>query len=291
VYPPVGVSLARGLGAVVTSPPLVASSLLAVLPLWALFAAAGIQLGPAPGAMALVTALPPIHSFFLDFRLAAGGPDVTGSTVALGAALGVLILRALLLGFWTSLISEALLGVHRRWTDSVRHGFKGALQSFVRLFVIEAGFLSLAMAALFLGFGFLGAGLGNLAVLGGLVASLYFFVFTPVIATLEGGRVRWIARASIRAARIPGPRHMLLAFAYLAVALFISTLTPGSRVAEATPSIIVWSYVLFMGLVHMATLGAFVYRWLIARDVILAELAEEAGSPRPTEREHLPPGR
>ncbi|HYV02576.1 MAG TPA: hypothetical protein VEM93_09640, partial [Actinomycetota bacterium] len=277
-HPPVGVSLARGVSAVVSSPVLVVSSLLVALVLWGIFAAIGVLLAATPGVMALLESLPPVHSFFLDLRLVVAAPNGGGVGLAI-AALAVLGVRAFLLGFWTVLLADGLRGIRRPWRETIRHASRLAGRAIRPLLAIEAGSLALAMVALFLSLGFLGAGLGQLAVLGSLIGSFYFLVFSPVIATLEGGSLRWVARTSIRTARIPGPRHMLLTTLYVAIALFVSTLTPGSRVASATPSIAVWAYVLFVGLIHLAVLGAIVYRWLFVREAILAQASGEPGAP------------
>jgi hypothetical protein len=58
---------------------------------------------------------------------------------------------------------------------------------------------------------------------------------------------------------------MLLVVVYITLTLFVSVVTPGSRVAAATPSLGVWLFVLFVSFLHLSVLAAFVYRWLLLR--------------------------
>ena len=56
-------------------------------------------------------------------------------------------------------------------------------------------------------------------------------------------------------------------------------LLPGSRFAEATPSIRVWEYVLIVSVLHVSVLAMLVDRWLAARGKVVAAWAEEASRP------------
>jgi hypothetical protein len=117
-------------------------------------------------------------------------------------------------------------------------------------------------------------------VIAALVGGVYFYVFTPVVIALEGVGLRDAARLSFRAARFPGPRHMVATFSYLVVALFVSVFVPPSRVAAATPDLNTWLFVLFMSFVHVSALATFTYRWLLIRERVL-EVAREREGRRP----------
>ena len=113
---------------------------------------------------------------------------------------------------------------------------------------------------------------------------LYFFVFAPMAAI--GERVGpWTAAVlSIRAARLPGPRHLAATAAFVALALVVSLFAPTSRVFEASPSITTWLFVLFVTFINMATLATFAYRWLVVRDAAVeaaSQAAKEGRRPRP----------
>lgn len=268
--PPAGLSIARGLAAAGGSPALLSAVFVGVLTLWFLYSSYAGILAPSAAAMVLLVSLPPVHSL-LDIQLLASGHVVSPTaTIAFGA--GLLVIRALLVTIWASLALDRL----RPQGDSFGRPTLGvALRRFGSILVVEAGFLGLAVGSLVIASGFLGASLGALGVIGALIGGLYFFVYTPIAVVAEGLGARAAARASIRAARIPGPRHMLIVFGYLAVTLFMSVSTPGSRVGQATPSFQVWALVLFVSFLHVAVLAAFVYRWLAIREPVLAAPGNE----------------
>ena len=283
VHPPVAVTVARGLRTVGESPVLLISSFLAALALWLVFTAYGAHLARFPGIMSMLEALPPVHSLFLDISALVGGSTSSG-IVALAFLAGLLAIRAALLGFWVSLIRSRLAEAPEQegdraagWTGSVSGALRGSGRIFVAMVGMEAGFFALSMATAFVAVAF---ALGQFAVIAALVGGVYFFLYTPVIIAVEGVGVRDGARLSFRAARFPGPRHMVATFSYLVVALFISVFIPPSRVAAATPDLVTWLFVLFMSFVHISALATFTYRWLLIRDQVLAA-AREGPARRP----------
>ena len=283
VHPPVAVSMARGLGTVGESPLLVISSFLASLALWLIFTAYGAHLARFPGLMAMLVALPPVHSLFLDISALVGGSTSSG-IVALAFLAGLLAFRAALLGFWVSFIRRRLAGAPEHegdrpvgWSGAALAALRESGRIFGAMVGMEAGFFALSMATAFVAVAF---ALGQFAVIAALVGGVYFFVFTPVIIAVEGVGVREGARLSFRAARFPGPRHMVSALSYLVFALFISVFIPPSRVAAATPDLVTWLFVLFMSFVHVSALATFTYRWLLIRDRVLAA-AREGPARRP----------
>lgn len=259
VHPPTGVSLARGLAAVGGSPMTMTLTFLAGLAIWLLYSSYGSILGPSPAAMVLFESLPPMHSF-LDITLLARGRVVT-APVAIGYGAGLLLARGVLLGLGLSLIIERLEG-----GASIRRAITRARRTFSAILVVEAGFLSLEVASFLVASGFL----GPLGIIAALIGGLYFFIFAPVAVVADGLGVREAAKASARAARISGPRHTMLIVGYFSVTLLLFTSTPGSRVAEATPSFMVWAFALFIGFLHMGVLAAFTYRWLAVRSFVLS---------------------
>ncbi|HYT77791.1 MAG TPA: hypothetical protein VEQ37_00715 [Actinomycetota bacterium] len=272
LQPPVAVSLARGVSVVGRSPLLLVITFLAVLGLWLGFSGYGTVTSAAPQAMVLLISLPPIHTL-LDIEFLARGRTVAAGEV-LAFSVGLVLLRAVLMSLWASLILDSFRTGSS--APDTRSSLRRAIRSVVPMTGIELGFLILATIAIFLVTGFL----GTLGVIAALVAGLYFFSFAPVIVVAEQvGTVR-AAQLSIRAARVPGPQHMLLITTYLALTLFIAIVTPGSRVAAATPSVPVWAFALFVGFLHVAVLGAFVYRWLLIREHALAAADEGRGKQR-----------
>lgn len=273
-YPPIGVSLAKGMHAVARSPALLVTSFLAALALWGAFSVYGVFLAASPAAMVQMESLPPVHSF-LDIQFLAAGRSA--SAVALGGlAVGLLLVRAALLALWTSLILASLdeaSGTGAPGREVVRR----ATRSLFPMLGVEAGFFLISVSSLFLVAGFLGPAFGQLGIIAALLGGMYFFIFAPVVLVAEGVGVREAARLAIKAARLPGQRHVFLTFGYLTLAIFLSLSTPGSRLAYATPSLTVWIFVLFVSFIHLSVLAAYVYRWLAVRRLLLPD---EARTPK-----------
>lgn len=247
------------------------TTFLAVLGLWLGFSGYGVVTSAAPQALVLLISLPPIHTL-LDLEFLARGRTV-GAGQVVAFSVGLVVVRAALTSLWVSLILDSLRSPGE--ARDARSSLRRAARSLVPMTGIELGFLSLATLTIFLVTGFL----GPLGIIAGLVAGLYFFSYAPVIAVAEGlGAVR-AAQLSIRAARVPGPQHMLLITSYLSLTLFLGVVTPGSRVAAATPSVVVWTFALLVGFLHVSVLGTLTYRWLLIRDHALAA-AQERGRQR-----------
>ena len=266
-----------------TSPVLVISSFLAALAIWFMFTGRGVVLAASPGFMAQMLAIPPVHSLFLDLSAVLGIRSGSGA-VTLIFAIGLLVVRAALLAFWISLIIERLPTPLPEQADTpsasaspstLAKVLRRGSRNLGAMVVVEAGFFFLSMATAL----FLALALGQLALILVLIGALYFLVFVPIIVVVENTTMPEAARLSFRAARFPGPRHMVATFSYLVLALFISVFIPPSRVASATPDLVVWLFVLFMSFVHVAALATFTYRWLLIRDRVLA--AGEGGTRRP----------
>jgi hypothetical protein len=259
---------------------LVVSAFLATLVLWLIFT--GYGAAPAPSAMVLLTALPPAHSL-LDIEAvltrATGAP---GPTVLFLAAL--LILRAGLISLWVAGSLQRLKGsgpLDRPAAGGSGHQGRGelslvlrrAMPAFGAVLGVEAGLYVLSMT---IALAAIGSSVLQIAVIGALVGGLLFFIFAPIVAVAEGVGLGPAVRISIKAARLPGPRHMLATVAYIAMTLTVSLFAPTSRVAAATPTITVWLFVLFVTFLHLTALATFVYRWLVVRDRVIGGPADRA---------------
>jgi hypothetical protein len=283
VHPPLAFSLARGLFTVGESPPLVVSALLAPLVLWLIFTAYGAHLARFPGLMAMLVALPPVHSLFLDISALVGGSS-NSTLLGLLFLTAVLAVRAGLLAFWVNAILDRLEPPSpvERGVDPAG-GWRGALTGllgrsarvFGAMLGMEAAFFAFSLLTAFIA---VAVALGQFAVIAALVGGVYFFAYTPVIIAVDGVSVREAARLSFRAARFPGPRHMVATFSYLVLALFVAVFVPPSRVAAATPDLATWLFVLFMSFVHVAALATLTYRWLLIRERVLE--AARSAQPR-----------
>ncbi|HEX2088468.1 MAG TPA: hypothetical protein VHI54_00845 [Actinomycetota bacterium] len=277
VYPPLPVSLARGMRAVGTSPGLLVTTFLGALALWLGYSGYGVDLAASPSGMILLESLPPFQSFLDVQLLAAGRPASAGSIIGLGLA--VMAARALLVTVWITLILRSLGAAEPRGEEAELLA-RPTVRSYGVMLGIQAVLLVFMFAALTVAPAFLGVQLGQLGVIIALLAGIYLFVFAPVIAITEGVGLREAFRLSIRAARIPGPRHMVLTFSYVAFSLFILATAPVSPVFDATPSIVVWLYALFVAFLHVSVLAAITFRWLFVREHVLQQAsgARSAGS-------------
>jgi hypothetical protein len=290
-HPPLAASVARGLRVVGTDPMLLISSFVAALALWLVFSLYGTA--PSAGAMVLMTSLPPVHSLLIDVGavLTAGADN---PVITLAFLVGLLLFRAALLSFWVAAILDrldtwpefqgtgrAIQGDDGGGQGDLARVVRSAMRSFVPMVGIQAGYYVLALATAFVAVAF---AIGQLALIGGLIGGLYFFVFAPMAAIGERVGPRAAAVLSIRAARLPGPRHLAATAAFVALALVVSLFAPTSRVFEASPSITTWLFVLFVTFINMATLATFAYRWLVVRDATVEaanQAAKEGKRPRP----------
>lgn len=267
VYPPLPLSLARGMRAVGTSPALLVTTFLGALALWLAYTAYGVDLAASPYGMILLESLPPFQSF-LDVQILAAGRPASRSVV-IGLGLAVMAARALLVAVWVTLILRSLQAELAGPAEATPWSNRRGIRKYPVMLGIQAVFLMMMFVALAVAPGFLGAEFGQLGVIVALLAGTYFFVFAPVIAVTEGVALREAFRLSIRAARVPGPRHMVLTFSYVAFSLFILATAPVSPDLTATPSILVWLYALFVAFLHVSVLAALTFRWLFVRDHVL----------------------
>jgi hypothetical protein len=113
-----------------------------------------------------------------------------------------------------------------------------------------------------------------------LMAILYFLVYAPVAAILEGLPVRDAVRTAYRVARLQGTGHPAMVAAYGFLVIVLALLAPRAQVIEATPSVLVWAYALFASLLQVSMLAALVQRWPWLRESVLDAPAEAAGATR-----------
>jgi hypothetical protein len=250
---------------VASSPLILLTSFLSLLVTWAAFVALGVE----PGArlLSLLMALSPAH-VFSDVPVAAGAGDAVG---ALFGVVGLGVVRAATFGLLTLLI-----------VDSVRTGrpdARGAIRRLPRvaaslfsLYVVEVAAVVVLLQLLV---GFLGT-FGIVAVVG----ALYFFLLAPVVVAAEAASTREGLRRSVRAARLPGTRHLALVVGYFLLLYVGSSLGPFGPVSPATPTLPIWSFALTATVLHTAVLGALTFRWLAVRDQVPAKAATSRQSRR-----------
>lgn len=273
-YPPLGVSLARGIIAVGSSPSILVGAFLFMCVTWGLFAALGTE--PSPRFIAILMSLAPVHVFFDANAVLVASTDA-GSLAVIGMVLGTALLRAATFG----LLALLIVGVLRAEKGGLRASIRSLPRVAAVLWAVYAAQVGVVLVIPFLLQGLGGSGLGSLAIPLVLVFGLHFLVMAPAIAAAERSSPRETLLRSVRAARLPGIRHFALAGTYFAFILWTFAITPASAATSVTPSLGVWVLTLLFTFVHVGVLGAFVFRWLAVRE-------EVPSGPAPKRREREP---
>jgi hypothetical protein len=268
-HPPLLRSLARGLAVVGSSPVLLTTTFLAVLAIWGVYSSAGLIRVTSPGVMAQLMAVPPVHAAF-DANFFGVGTIVFSPATTLTLTTALLLVRSALVAFLVSLILEHLEGGDLAPGPLLGAALGRTRHSLRLVLPVEALFLVVMLGLPIL----LGPFIGPLAIAITFVGPAFFLVFAPVIAVRESRGLRESLRLSVRAARLRGPQHVLLVFSYVMATLFLFISTQGTAATPVTPTVVVWAYVLFVNVLHVAVLAGVVYRWLAVRDVVLQMAAE-----------------
>ncbi len=263
-------SLARGLAVVGTSPALLASVFLGTLALWLTYSSSGVIRVASPGVMGQLDSVPPVHSLLdIQFLLQATRVFTAAGTVGVGVAL--LLVRTALMAFWLSMI---LSGFQEGgdWRATLRSAGRRTLDRYVVMLEVEAGFVVLVYVFSLV----LGSFLGLIGLLGVVIVTMIFLIDVPIAVVAERVGVREAVRLSLRAARLPGRQHIMLSSTYVFLTIFLISATVAGPASPATPSILVWAYVLFLSAVHVSILAAFTYRWLVVKGTVFEEIATGA---------------
>lgn len=257
-HPPLGETLLRGVPPA-ADPRVLAVAFLFVLALWGLITALGSEAPPA--LMSGFWAVPPISLFFDANVVSSVVPDALGS---LGLLVAVLALRS---ACTTAVIRWMAGELEADADDAPTEGRRGTASTALSMFAIHSAELGLVLIVFTLAQGFLGAQIGALLAWG---LGIYFLGFVPSVVAVEGASAAEGLRRGLRAARLPGARHLSFVMLYLLVTLWLSQFAPGGPLPPATPSIGTWAYTLVATSVHLAALGALTYRWVVVRGVVPA---------------------
>jgi hypothetical protein len=209
-FPPLGVSLARGLRVVGSSPVILATAFLSLLATSWAFVTLGVEL--TPRFLAVAMAISPAH-LFTDVPVAFSPTDVTGLLVSVA---GLAILRSVTFSLLIALIALGLEGVPD-FRVAVRRIGRPVL-TVLAIYLLEVG-LVVVVLQLFAAF------LGQFAPLV-VAASIYFLAFVPVVAVMENTSLRTAFGLGTRTARLPGLRHMSLVLLYYVVLSLAAAISP-----------------------------------------------------------------
>jgi hypothetical protein len=255
-YPAFGVSLATGFRAVGASPIVLAVAFLGAFAAWSAFSVVGAE--PSPRLMVNLMTLPPVHVYF-DLVVVRTAAQSAVSAAVLILSVGAA--RAVIVGLLALLIVGTLREGRPDVGDSLRRLPRTAFILFLLFSIEVAGLLTVPSLVQTIG----GVAFAVLGLLATLTIGLHFLAFAPVIAASEGGQTAQVLRQSVRAARLPGTRHLLFVVAYFAFVFWAATVTPTAAIAPATPDAMVWAFTLLATFIHAAALGALAFRWLVVR--------------------------
>jgi hypothetical protein len=255
---------------VASQPVLVAATFAIVLGTWLALLAIGFQ--GLPNRLVDVLALAPISTYF----------DIGSGTSLYGTGPSFLVFLGLSLAIRAA-ITAVLSGLLLESLEDGRVSRYGLLRGFAALpvaLVVQVASFSLIIAGNLI-FPVLGPGLGFLGFVSALVGGLFFLGFAPTAAIREGRPVVETIRRSARAAMLPGGRQLVLCSLYFFLALPVAVgFAPGGREITANPTFAGWVFVLLANVVHVAFMGAFAYRWVIAEPEVPEEPVRRRPPPR-----------
>lgn len=253
-FPTLAVTLAKGLRVVGSSPEILGVAFLTLVITWLAFVALGAE--PGPRTLSVLVSVAPVHVFSDAPVTLSPGSTALFSVLAVA---GLAVLRSVSFGLLTLLVVQAL--------REGRVSMRDALRALPRVSLVFAGLYLIEFGLVVAAFQLLLAFLGQAAILA-IVAGLYFLIFAPIVAAAEGEGPRQALRRGMRAARLPGSRHISLVLAYFLLLFYSGAVAPFGLLPPATPSFVVWIYGLVGAYIHISVLAAFAYRWLAVRDQV-----------------------
>lgn len=254
-FPPLGQSIATGLRVVGSSPAILGVAFLSLLATWGAVVMLGAD--PDPRGLAVLVPVPPVQVLG-DAAVAIPRGDALSSTI--GGLASFSLLRGLTYGLLTLLIVGAFRDGAASLPVAVRALPRVGLV-FVGLYLAHFGLVLAGAQILEL----LVPGIGRLVAI---AAGLYFLSFSPIVAAAEGETPGQAVRRGVRAARLPGTRHLMLAMVYILVLMFSAAIAPFPALTPATPGMAAWSYALLFTFVHVSIIAALAYRWLGVREQV-----------------------
>ena len=267
--PSVGLSVAKGLGVVGSSPLLLIVAFVSVLMLWVSLVGSGVGVGASPSAMVQLLGVPPIHSVIDLQLLQLLGVARAGGLVVGAFAIGLLVFRTAFASFVITVIADSF-GGPRPWRERASAGLQSIASTFVVVLAMELAYMMLSLLLLSILPAVLGVQFFILGFVVLLYGGLYLLVYAEIVAVLERVRLREAVQLATRGARVPRSGQGFAVLPYVLLAFLVPNFTPGGSLAQATPSISVWVYVLVVNYVHVAALAAFVYRWQRIGDAVKA---------------------
>lgn len=269
-FPPPPAAIVRGFSAAASSVPLVITAFVLLFLFWLVLISIGFD-GPF-GRLTNLLAIPPVSTY----------TDALNATAIFGfggsgflATAGLIIVRGFVWALLAGLAVAALDG------SSWQLGALRGLRAFPSAVLASLLGLSLMIVGSIV-FPLLGPGLGFLGSVLTLLVTLFLFAYAPIVAANERLNLVDAVRKGMRAALMPGSRHLLLCLVYFFLTLpILVALTPeGSRLG-VNPSFATWAYALVATFLHVGFLTTFAHRYLAVADVVPEPVPRQ---PRPARR-------
>jgi hypothetical protein len=257
-YPRLTHSLGRSVLAVGGSLPILLVGLLFIGAMWLAFVALGLEIFSPTFVEGL--AFPPLSSYLIDIFLPSQIFGLNQSAIV--STLGFTLVRSLVWAVLAGMIVESL-----EYGKVTLVGVLQGVRAFPAVLVLMlTNVLAVIVCQLLLPL-ILGP-IGSLALAAVLFGSLYLLPFTAVAAVRGPIAAREAMRRSARAARLPGPRHIVAVILYFFISILLVTLIPGRSVVTANPPLAEWAWILGGTVVHLVFLGLFCERWLAVEDQV-----------------------
>jgi hypothetical protein len=257
-YPPLRTTFLRALLAIGASPWILVVPLVFVGALWLGLVAAGLEVFPRTLVEAL--ALPPVSSFYTDWIIPA---SITGQSLGtLAIIVMITVVRSVMWSVLVGMLLEAL-----EYGTVTLVGVLQGLRAFRTIFALMLASLFAILASIILLPAVLGS-IGLLVFTFVLAGGIYLLPFVPPAAVRGNLPPMEAFRRSSRAARLPGPRHMVLAVLYFFVVLLLVAFVPGGSIITANPPLAEWAWDLGGTVVQLLFLAAFCERWLAVEALV-----------------------
>jgi hypothetical protein len=257
-YPPFRTTFLRAFRALGASPAILLLPLLFVGGLWIGLVAVGLEVFPRTLVEAM--ALPPVSSFYTDWIIPA---SITGQS--LGTLAIIVVITIVRSAVWAVLVGMLLEALEYGTVTMV--GVLQGLRAFRTILAVMLASLFAILASIILLPAILGS-IGLLVFTFVLAGGIYLLPFAPAAAVRGNLPPAEAFRRSIRAARLPGPRHMVLAVLYFFVVLLLVAFVPGGSIITANPPLAEWIWDLAGTVVQVLFLAAFCERWLAVEDIV-----------------------
>ncbi len=151
---------------------------------------------------------------------------------------GITVVRATIFAIFTSLSSNDSTSARASMAGMLR-GVR-CIPPFTGIFFVQITLIYISQGLLQV----LGSSIGALLFFAALVGGVHFLAFAPIVVIRDGTTARVGLGTSVRAARLPGSRHVGLVLLYFTVAFLAPSFVPMSSAYTVNPTVSTWAVLL-----------------------------------------------